>query len=66
MKLSNQNMENQEQQYDLLAHKFNELYLTGKERGREAMTVALKKSHEQLTVLGAFSAEQRRSIEAIP
>ena len=58
MKLSDQNKEKLEQQYDLLAHKFNELYLTGKERGREAMAVALEKGHEQLTALGVFSAEQ--------
>lgn len=58
-------MENKEQdkdrlarQYDLLASKFNELYLAGKERGREAMSIALEKAHEQLTALGEFSAEQ--------
>lgn len=58
-------MENKDQdkdrlarQYDLLASKFNELYLAGKERGREAMSIALEKAHEQLTALGEFSAEQ--------
>lgn len=45
-------------QYDMLASKFNELYLAGKERGRESMSVALEKAHEQLTTLGEFSAEQ--------
>lgn len=45
-------------QYDKLAGKFNELYLSGKERGRESMSVALDKAHEQLTALGEFSAEQ--------
>ena len=45
------------QQYDKLAGKFNELYLTGKERGRDAMTVALDKAHEQMSTLGEFSAE---------
>ena len=29
------------EQYDNLASKFNELYLAGKERGRESMSVAL-------------------------
>jgi len=46
------------QQYDKLASKFNELYLAGKARGREAMAVALDKAREQLTSLGEFSAEQ--------
>lgn len=47
-----------EQQYDMLASKFNEIYLAGKERGREAMSVALEKAHEQLTAVGEFSEEQ--------
>lgn len=47
-----------ERQYDKLADKFNELYLSGRERGREAMAVALEKAREQLTVLGELSAEQ--------
>jgi Zn finger protein HypA/HybF involved in hydrogenase expression len=46
------------EQYDKLASKFNELYLAGKERGRESMSVALDKAHEQMTALGEFSAEQ--------
>lgn len=45
------------QQYDKLASKFNELYLAGKERGRESMAVALEKAHEQMTAVGEFSAE---------
>lgn len=45
------------QQYDKLASKFNELYLSGKERGRESMSVAMDKASEQLTSLGEFSAE---------
>ena len=46
------------EQFDNLASKFNELYLAGKERGRESMSVALEKAHEQLAELGEFSAEQ--------
>lgn len=46
------------EQYDKLASKFNEIYLAGRERGREAMEVALDKAQEQLTALGEFSAEQ--------
>ena len=46
------------QQYDKLAGKFNELYLAGKERGRDAMSVALGKAHEQMTALGEFSEER--------
>ncbi len=53
-----QKTEKQEQQYDKLARKFNELYLAGKDRGRESMAVALEKAREQLTTLGEFSAEQ--------
>lgn len=51
------------QQYDKLASKFNELYLTGKERGREAMSVALEKAQEQMTSLGEFSAEQGNELK---
>lgn len=51
------------QQYDKLASKFSELYLAGKERGRESMTVALAKAHEQLTALGEFSAEQGEELK---
>ena len=47
-----------EEQYDKLASKFNELYLAGKDRGREAMSVALDKARRQLTEIGEFSAEQ--------
>jgi len=52
-----------EQQYDMLASKFNELYLAGKERGREAMSVALEKAHGQLTALGEFSEEQGKVLK---
>jgi Zn finger protein HypA/HybF involved in hydrogenase expression len=51
------------QQYDLLASKFNEIYLAGKERGREAMAIALEKAHEQLTALGEFSADQGEELK---
>ena len=51
------------QQYDKLASKFNELYLAGKERGREAMSVALDKAHEQMTSLGEYSAEQGKVLK---
>ncbi|MGW8229346.1 MAG: hypothetical protein ACWGOW_10615 [Gammaproteobacteria bacterium] len=52
-----------EQQYDMLAKKFNEFYLAGKERGREAMTVALEKAHGQMTALGEFSEEQGKVLK---
>lgn len=58
MKISDEDKAKLEQKYDLLASKFNEIYLAGKERGSEAMAVALEKSREQLTALGEFSAEQ--------
>lgn len=58
MKDFDQKAEKLEQQYDKLAGKFNELYLAGKERGRESMAVALEKAREQLTTFGEFSAEQ--------
>jgi hypothetical protein len=58
MKISDQNKEKLERQYDLLAGKFKELYLAGNERGREAMAVALEKAREQMTSLGEFSSEQ--------
>ena len=52
-----------ERQYDKLASKFNELYLEGKERGREAMDVALENAREQLTALGEFSVEQGEALK---
>lgn len=51
------------QQYDMLASKFNELYLSGKERGRESMSVALEKAHDQLIALEGFSAEQGKELK---
>jgi Zn finger protein HypA/HybF involved in hydrogenase expression len=51
------------EQYDKLASKFNELYLAGKERGREAMTVALEKAREQLTELGELGKEQGEELK---
>ncbi len=51
------------QQYDKLASKFNELYLSGKERGRESMTVALEKAHEQMAALGELSAERGEDLK---
>jgi isocitrate dehydrogenase len=44
--------------YDLLADRFHKTYLADKKRGREAMTVALEKAHEQLTAAEEFSVEQ--------
>lgn len=58
MKNNDQDKSRLAEQYDKLASKFNELYLAGKERGRESMSVALDKANEQLTALGEFSAEQ--------
>lgn len=52
-----------EQQYDLLASKFNELYLAGKERSRESMSTALAKSQEQLTALGEFTEEHGEELK---
>lgn len=50
--------EKQTRQYDVLADKFREIYLAGKERSREAMDVALSKAREELTRLGEFGVEQ--------
>lgn len=50
-------------QYDKLAAKFNELYQSGRERGREAMGDALEKAREQMTSLGEFSAEQGEELK---
>ncbi|MEO6423108.1 MAG: hypothetical protein ABIR84_10625 [Candidatus Nitrotoga sp.] len=51
------------EQYDKLASKFNEYYLTGKERGRESMSVALDKAHEHMTSLGEFSTERGEELK---
>jgi len=63
MKISDENREKLTRQYDMLAEKFDEIYLTGKERGREAMNAALDKAHEQLIALGEFSAEQGEELK---
>ncbi|MCD6527961.1 MAG: hypothetical protein J7K75_13325 [Desulfuromonas sp.] len=51
------------EQYDKFAAKFNEHYLAGKTRGREAMSEALDKAHEQLTALGEFSEERGEELK---
>jgi hypothetical protein len=58
MKNNDQETSRLAEQYDKLASKYNELYLTGKQRGRESMSVALDEAHDQLAALGEFSAEQ--------
>ena len=63
MEISEQDKAKLAQQYDKLASKFNELYLAGKERGSEAMTVALEKAHEQLTAVEEFSVEQGEELK---
>jgi len=63
-------MENNDQEkdklarkYDMLASKFNEFYLAGKERGRESMSAALENAREKMTALGEFSAEQGEELK---
>ncbi|MDG4475523.1 zinc ribbon-containing protein [Thiovibrio frasassiensis] len=51
------------QKYDMLASKFHEFYLAGKQRGRESMSAALEKAQEKLTSLGEFSAEQGEELK---
>lgn len=63
MENNDQDKSSMEERYDKLASKFNELYLAGKERGRESMSVALDKAREQLTALGEFSAEQGEELK---
>jgi Zinc-ribbon containing domain len=50
-------------EYDKLARKFSEIYLAGKERGRESMSVALDKAREQLTALGELGAEHGEELK---
>lgn len=63
MIISDQNKEKLERQYDKPADKFNESYLAGKDRGREAMAVALEKAHEKMAAPGEFSAEQGEDLK---
>jgi isocitrate dehydrogenase len=63
MDKSEQDQKRQASQYDKLADKFIELYLAGRERGREAMVVALDKAEQQLTALGEFSTEQGQELK---
>tara|TARA_R110001583_G_scaffold143191_1_gene295273 strand:+ start:325 stop:831 length:507 start_codon:yes stop_codon:yes gene_type:complete len=53
----------QAKQYDLLAHKFNELYLAEKERGHDAMDAAMEKAREKLTSLEEFSQQQGEDLK---
>lgn len=64
MELSEQEKAKLAKQYDKLASKFNELYLAGKERGRESMSAALEKAHEQMAALGEFSAEHGAELKS--
>lgn len=57
MKNNDQDKNRLAEHYDKLAGKFSEIYLAGRERGRESMSVALDKAHEQMSALGDFSAE---------
>lgn len=63
MQLSEQEKAKLSQQYDKLASKFNELYLAGKERGQDAMAVALEKAREQMTAVGELSAERGEELK---
>ncbi|MFT6268788.1 MAG: isocitrate dehydrogenase [Alphaproteobacteria bacterium] len=63
MEKNDQDKAKRARQYDLLANKFNELYLAGKERGRESMSVALEKAHEHLTEVKEFSEEQGEELK---
>ena len=45
------------EEYDRLASKFTELYLAGRERGRDAMLEALDKAQDQLLKFEVISAE---------
>jgi len=51
------------EQYDKLAHRFNELYQEGKTHGQDAMHEALEKARKQLTELGEFSAEHGEELK---
>jgi zinc ribbon family protein len=51
------------EQYDTFAEKFKDLYLAGKDRGKEAMGHAMEKAHAELLALGEFSAEQGESMK---
>jgi len=63
MEINAQDKSRLTEQYDKLASKFKELYLAGKERGREPMSAALDKAREQLTALGEFSAEHGEELK---
>ncbi len=52
------------EQYDIFAEKFRELYLSGKDRGREAMTNAMEKARAELHSLGELSSSQSKSMKA--
>lgn len=63
MTTSEQSKTKLEDQYDKLAKKFKELYLQGSERGREAMSAALDKAHEQLNAMEEFTEEQGKELK---
>lgn len=64
MDTQNQDKQKLVEQYDAFAEKFKELYLTGKDRGKEAMTHAMEKTREDLTALGEFSVERGETMKA--
>ena len=50
-------------EYDKLASKFTELYLAGRERGRDAMLEALNKAQEQLLKFEVISTEYAEELK---
>ncbi len=63
MESSEQEKDKLARQYDMLAGKFKELYLAGKERGRESMSAALEMAHQELAALGEFSEKQGEELK---
>jgi isocitrate dehydrogenase len=53
------------EEYDKLASKFTELYLSGRERGRDAMLEALDKAQKQLLKVEVIGAEYGEELKQL-
>mgnify|MGYP002629707103 CR=1 FL=1 len=52
------------EQYDKFAAKFYELFEASLDKSQDALNIALEKAREQMTTVGALSAEQAKKFEA--
>lgn len=59
----NRDSDNEFRQFDRFARRFSEIYLVGKERGREAMAIAIESAREEFAALEELSAEKSERLK---